>query len=48
VWVGDDGLDQLANFTRAVLKLGSTFKDVQIVTTPTGIQFSPALTNAPR
>jgi hypothetical protein len=48
VWVYDDGLDQLASFTRAVLKLGSTFKDVQIVTTPAGIQFSPALTNVPR
>jgi hypothetical protein len=48
VWVCDDGLDGLSNFTRAVLKLGSTFKDVQVITAPTGIQFSPALTNAPR
>jgi hypothetical protein len=48
VWVCDDGLDELSKFTRAVLKLGATFKDVQVVTMPTGIQFSPALTNAPR
>jgi hypothetical protein len=48
VWVCDDGLDELSKFTRAVLKLGSTFKDVQVITAPTGIQFSPALTNAPR
>jgi hypothetical protein len=48
VWVCDDGLGELSKFTRAVLKLGNTFKDVQVVTMPTGIQFSPALTNAPR
>jgi hypothetical protein len=48
VWVCDDGLDGLSKFTRAVLKLGSTFKDVQIVTAPTGIQFAPALSNTPR
>lgn len=48
VWVCRDGMDALADFTRKVLKLGSTFKDVQVVTAPTGIQFSPALTNTPR
>ncbi len=48
VWVCRDGLGGFSKFTRAVLKLGSTFKDVQVVTVPTGIQFSPALTNTPR
>jgi len=48
VWVCPDGLDGLSKFTRAVLKLGSTFKDVQVVTAPAGIQFAPALTNTPR
>ena len=48
VWVCPDGLGGLSDFTRAVLKLGSTFKDVQVITAPTGIQFSPALTNTPR
>jgi hypothetical protein len=48
VWVCSDGLDGLSRFTRAVLKLGSTFKDVQVVTAPSGIQFAPALTNTPR
>jgi hypothetical protein len=48
VWVGPDGLDGLSLFTRAVLKLGNTFKDVQVITSPTGIQFSPALSNLPR
>jgi hypothetical protein len=48
VWVCRDGLEELSNFTRSVLKLGSTFKDVQIVTAPSGIQFAPALTNTPR
>jgi hypothetical protein len=47
-WVCADGVASLSDFTRTVLKLGSTFKDVQVVTAPTGIQFSPALTNAPR
>jgi hypothetical protein len=48
VWVGPDSLAGLSKFTRAVLKLGSTFKDVQVVTAPSGIQFAPALTNIPR
>jgi hypothetical protein len=48
VWVSADGLGELSDFTRAVLKLGSTFKDVQVITAPTGIQFSPALSNSPR
>jgi hypothetical protein len=42
VWVCRDGLDQLAEFTRTVLKLGSTFRDIQILNAPSGIQFSPA------
>ncbi len=42
------GLDGLSNLTRAVLKFGSTFKDVQVITAPTRIQFSPALSNTPR
>jgi hypothetical protein len=48
VWVCPDGVGALAEFTRKVLKLSTTIKDVQIVTAPSGIQFSPALTNTPR
>jgi hypothetical protein len=48
VWVCPDGLEELSKFTRAVLKIGTTFKDVQVVTAPSGIQFAPALTNTPR
>jgi hypothetical protein len=48
VWVCNDGLEDLEEFTRKVLKLGTTLKDVQVVTAPSGIQFSPALTNTSR
>ena len=43
VWVDQDGLEALAEFTLSVLKLSTTFKETQIVTVPSGIQFSPAL-----
>ena len=48
VWVCRDGLAGLSDFTRAALKLGSAFRDVQVVTAPSGIQFAPALTNTLR
>jgi hypothetical protein len=48
VWVCREGMNDLAEFTRKVLKLGTTVKDVQVVTAPTGIQFSPALSNPTR
>jgi hypothetical protein len=48
VWVCPDGLAGLADFVLAVLKIESTFKDVQVVTAPSGIQFAPALTNPGR
>jgi hypothetical protein len=48
VWVCRDGLEGLEEFTRKMMKLASTFKDVQVVTAPSGIQFAPALTNTSR
>src|SRR6185437_10645520 len=48
VWVCYDGMNELADFTRKVLKLGTTVKDVQVVTSPSGIQFSPALSSGAR
>ena len=32
-----------AEFSLTVLKLASAFKDAQLITAPSGIQFSPAL-----
>jgi hypothetical protein len=43
VWVNADGREGLAEFTLAILKLASAFKDPQVITAPSGIQFSPAL-----
>jgi len=44
VYVDEQGLEGLADFTLAVQKLSTAFKDVQVVNVPAGIQFSPALT----
>jgi hypothetical protein len=43
VWVGPEGRAALAEFSLTILKLASAFKDSQLVTAPSGIQFSPAL-----
>jgi hypothetical protein len=43
VWVTPDGRESLARFSLAILKLASAFKDPQLVTAPSGIQFSPAV-----
>lgn len=48
VWVCEDHLRELSDFTLAILKLASAIKDVQVVSVPSGIQFSPALANQPR
>jgi hypothetical protein len=44
VWVCPEGRAALADFTISILKLSSAFKETQILTVPSGIQFSPALT----
>jgi hypothetical protein len=44
VWVEPPGRAGLAEFTLAVLSLSSLVKDTQVVTVPSGLQFSPALT----
>ncbi len=43
VWVDAEGRAELAEFSLTVLKLASAFKDAQLITAPSGIQFSPAL-----
>ncbi|HEV3342211.1 MAG TPA: hypothetical protein VG125_17720, partial [Pirellulales bacterium] len=48
VWVEPEGRGALAEFTLVILNLSSIFQETQIVTAPTGIQFSPALTRSPR
>lgn len=48
VYVDERGLEGLANFTIAVQKLSTAFKDVQVVNVPAGIQFAPALTRTGR
>lgn len=45
VWVEPPGRAGLAEFTLAVLNLSTLVKDTQVVTMPTGLQFSPALTS---
>jgi hypothetical protein len=47
-WVQPEGRKQLADFTRSILKLSGTFKDAQIVTVPSGIQYSPAFSGPAR
>ena len=42
VWVCPDGLPALADFTLSILNLSTTFKDAQLVTVPSGVQYSPA------
>ena len=42
VWVCPEGREALADFTLSVLKLSTTFQDTQILTVPSGIQYSPA------
>ena len=42
VWVCPDGLPSLAEFTLGILNLSTTFKDTQVLTVPSGIQYSPA------
>jgi hypothetical protein len=48
VYVEEYGLKGLADFTLAVQKLSTSFKDVQVVNVPAGIQFSPSLTRPTR
>ena len=43
VWVLPEGREELAKFSLAILKLASVIKEPQLVTAPSGIQFSPAL-----
>jgi hypothetical protein len=45
VWVEPPGRAGLAEFTLAVLSLSSLVKDTQVVTMPSGLQFSPALSS---
>jgi hypothetical protein len=48
VWVNPQGRAALADFTLSVLKLSSVFQATQVLTVPSGIQFSPALTRPVR
>lgn len=48
VWVCSDGLGSLADFTLSILKLSSTFQETQLLTVPTGIQYSPAFSRTGR
>jgi hypothetical protein len=43
VWVCPDGRKSLAELTLNVLKLATVFQDTQVVTAPSGIQFSPSI-----
>ena len=45
VWVCPAGRPGLAEFTLNVLKLSTAVKETQVFTVPSGIQFSPLLTN---
>jgi hypothetical protein len=43
-WVDARHTKQLADFTRAVLKLSTLIKDKAVVNAPSGVQFSPSVT----
>jgi hypothetical protein len=42
VWVERAGLPALADFTLSVLKLAAMFQETQVITAPSGVQYSPA------
>lgn len=42
-WVCADGLKELSDFTMSVMDLSGTYRDSQLLSIPTGIQFAPAL-----
>lgn len=48
VWVCPDGTAGLAEFTLGVLEIAAAFKETQLLTIPTGVQFSPALSGGTR
>jgi hypothetical protein len=44
VWVEPSGTKELAEFTRATLKLSSPITERQVFNAPSGVQFSPGFT----